>query len=198
MKKYNNLFGFGSLTGIDLPGESSGFIPDEQWKLDKLKERWYVGNSYHASIGQGFITSTPLQVANSVAAIANGGTLYSPRIVNQIKNNDGTSEVIEPVVVRKDFISAEIMEVVREGMKKTVTDGTAQPLKDMSVSVAGKTGTSQFGTEDKTHGWFVSFAPYENPEIVMVVIAEGGGDGHSLGVPVTKEVYEYYFNRDNK
>ncbi|EKE10908.1 MAG: hypothetical protein ACD_15C00179G0007 [uncultured bacterium] len=198
MKKYDNLFGFGNVTGIDLPGESSGFIPDEQWKLEKLKERWYIGNSYHASIGQGFITATPLQVANFVAAIANGGTLYSPRIVNQIKNSDGKSEIVGPAVIRKDFISEEVMRVVREGMRKTVTDGTAQPLKDMSVNVAGKTGTAQFGSEGKTHGWFVSFAPYENPEIAMVVLAEGGGDGHSSGVPVTKEVYEYYFSRDNK
>ena len=198
MKKYYNLFGLGSLTGIDLPGESSGFIPDEKWKLDRIKEKWYIGNSYHASIGQGYVTSTPLQIANFTAALANGGTLYSPRIVNQIRKNDGSSEVVDPVVLRKNFISEEIMKVVREGMRKTITDGTAQPLKDMSVDVAGKTGTAQFGSEDKTHGWFISFAPYENPEIAMVVIAEGGGDGHSSGVPVTKEVYEYYFNRENK
>ncbi|MDP1883813.1 MAG: penicillin-binding protein 2 [Candidatus Moranbacteria bacterium] len=195
MKKYNNLFGFGSPTGIDLPGESSGFIPDEQWKLDKLKEKWYIGNSYHASIGQGYITATPLQFANYTASLANGGTLYSPKIVSQIKKGDGQSEYINPDIIRKNFIDSPIMQVIREGMRKTVTDGTAQPLKDLSIEVAGKTGTAQFGSEGKTHGWFVSFAPYDNPEIAMAIIAEGGGDGHSSGVPVTKEVYEYYFNR---
>jgi len=88
------------------------------------------------------------------------------------------------------------MQVVREGMRKTVTDGTAQPLKTLSVEVAGKTGTAQFGREDKTHGWFISFAPYNNPEIALVIISEGGGDGHSSGVPITKTVYDYYFNRN--
>ena len=198
MKKYDNLFGLGSPTGIDLPGESSGFIPDEEWKLAKLKEKWYIGNSYHASIGQGYITTTPLQLANFVASIANGGTLYSPRIVSQIKKSDGQSQLVGPVVIRKNFIANSVMQVVREGMRKTVTDGTAQSLKDLPIAVAGKTGTAQFGAEGKTHGWFVSFAPYENPEIALVIIAEGGGDGHSSGVPVTKEVYDYYFNRDKK
>ncbi len=198
MKKYDNLFGLGSPTGIDLPGESSGFIPDEEWKLAKLKEKWYIGNSYHASIGQGYITTTPLQIANFVASIANGGTLYSPRIVSQIKKSDGQSQLVGPVVIRKNFIANSVMQVVREGMRKTVTDGTAQSLKDLPIAVAGKTGTAQFGAEGKTHGWFVSFAPYENPEIALVIIAEGGGDGHSSGVPVTKEVYDYYFNRDKK
>ena len=195
MKKYENLFGFGSPTGIDLPGESGGLIPDEQWKLEKIGERWYIGDSYHCSIGQGFITSTPLQLANYTAALANGGTLYVPKIVNQIKKGDGKYEITDAKIIRQNFIDESVMQVVREGMRKTVTDGTAQPLKTLPVEVAGKTGTAQFGTEDKTHGWFVSFAPYENPEIAMVVLAEGGGDGHSSGVPVTKEVYEYYFSR---
>lgn len=196
MKKYENLFGFGSPTGIDLPGESSGFIPDEQWKLDKLKERWYIGDSYHCAIGQGFVTATPLQLANFTAALANGGTLYAPKIVGQIKTSDGKVNSVSPTIIRKNFISDQVMQVVREGMRKTVTDGTAQPLKTLPVEVAGKTGTAEFGGEGKTHGWFISFAPYENPEIAMVVLAEGGGDGHSSGVPVTKEVYDYYFKRN--
>src|SRR5690606_29327317 len=76
MKKYENLFGFGEITGIDLPNERSGFIPNEQWKKDTLNEKWYIGDSYHSAIGQGFITATPLQLANYTAAIANGGTLF--------------------------------------------------------------------------------------------------------------------------
>lgn len=197
MKKYENLFGFGHPTGIDLPNESKGFIPDEQWKLDKLKERWYIGDSYHCAIGQGFITATPLQLANFTAAIANGGKLYVPKIVGQIKNNDGQIKSMTPQIINQDFISDAVMKVIREGMRKTITDGTAQLLKTLPIAVAGKTGTAEFGSEGKTHGWFISFAPYENPEIALAIIAEGGGDGHSSGVPVTKEVYEYYFNRDN-
>lgn len=193
MKKYYNLFGFGSLTGIDIGGESNGFIPDEQWKLDKLKERWYIGNSYHASIGQGYITVTPLQVANYIASVANSGTLFEPHLVSRIKKSDGSLEDVKHKVERNNFIDIDVMQVIREGMRKTITDGTAQPLKDLPIEVAGKTGTAQFGSENKTHGWFVSFAPYDDPKIALAVLVEGGGEGHSSGVPVTKEVYQWYF-----
>lgn len=193
MKKYENLFGFGETTGIDLPGEKSGFIPDEQWKKDFIGERWYIGDSYHSAIGQGFITATPLQLVNYTAAIANGGTLYSPKIVNKIKKSNG-EELIKPEIIRKNFVSSDILKVVKEGMRQTVTSGSARSLDALSVAVAGKTGTAQFGTEDGTHGWFISFAPYDNPEIAMVVLSEGGGEGSSSGVPVTKEVYDWYFN----
>ena len=195
MKKYENLFGFGNPLGIDLPGESGGLIPDEQWKLDKIGEKWYIGDSYHSAIGQGFVTATPLQLANYVATIANGGTLYSPRIVNRIKNADGEEKIISAEIIRSNFISKDVMKVVREGMRQTVESGTAQTLKDLPVAAAGKTGTAQFGTEDKTHAWFVSFAPYDNPTIAMAVLVEGGGEGHSSAVPVTKEVYQWYFSR---
>jgi penicillin-binding protein 2 len=196
MKKYENMFGLGNQTKIDLLNESVGLIPSEQWKLDNVGERWYIGDSYHCAIGQGFILTTPLQVANYTAAIANGGTLYQPRLVNNIKKSDGTIENVPPVVLNSNFIPKDVMTVVREGMRKTVTDGTAQPLKDLPVAVAGKTGTAQYGSEDKTHGWFIAFAPYDNPEIAIAIIAEGGGEGHSTGVPVTKDVFEWYFTRN--
>ncbi len=193
MKKYENLFGFGEATGIDLPGELKGFIPSEEWKLNYKKEKWYIGDSYHCAIGQGFVLTTPLQLANYVSAIANGGTLYSPKIVNQIRRNNGEDEYVQPEIIRKNFISKDIMQIIREGMRQTVTAGTAQSLKDLPVAIAGKTGTAQFGEEDKTHAWFVSFAPFDDPKIAMVVLVEGGGEGHSSAVPVTKEVYEWYF-----
>lgn len=197
MKKYANLFGLGSATGIDLPGELSGFIPSEQWKLDKIGERWYIGDSYHSAIGQGFITVTPLQIANYISAIANGGTLYQPRIVNRIQKNNGETQNIPPVVIRKNFIPADVLKIVHEGMRQTVESGTAQSLNNLPVAVAGKTGTAQFGPKgEETHGWFVSFAPYDNPEIVLVILAEGGGEGHSTGVPITKDVYQWYFSKE--
>jgi penicillin-binding protein 2 len=196
MKKYENLFGLGSPTGIDLPGESSGFIPSEQWKLDKLAEKWYIGDSYHSAIGQGFVTVTPLQLTNYISAVANGGTLYQPRIVNHIQKSDGTVENFSPKIIRQNFVSPDILQVVREGMRQTVTGGTAQPLKDLPVEVAGKTGTAQFGVGGKElHGWFASFAPFNNPEIALVILAEGGGEGNETGVPITKEVYDWYFTQ---
>ncbi|HCO99513.1 MAG TPA: hypothetical protein DIT56_02795, partial [Candidatus Moranbacteria bacterium] len=193
MKKWYNLFGFGEPSGIDIGGEASGFIPDEKWKLDKIKEKWSVGNSYHASIGQGYVTATPLQVANYTAAVANGGTLYKPYLVSQIKKSNGENIVIQPEIIHSDFVSSDVLSVVREGMRQTVLAGTAQTLKDMPVEIAGKTGTAEFGSEDKTHAWFVSFAPYNDPEIAMAVLVEGGGEGHSSALPVTKEVYQWYF-----
>jgi penicillin-binding protein 2 len=194
MKKYENLFGLGSPTGIDLPSEASGFIPSEEWKQQTLGEKWYIGDSYHCAIGQGFVTVTPLQLANYIASIANGGTLYKPELVTQIKKNDGQTINIAPQIIRSGFISPDVMQVVREGMRQTVTGGTAQPLKDLPVEVAGKTGTAQFGAGGlQEHGWFVSFAPYDNPTIAMAVLVEGGGEGFTSALPVTKDVYQWYF-----
>lgn len=197
MKKYENLFGLGDLSGIDLPGEMKGLIPDENWKMEKIGERWYTGDSYHASIGQGFIVATPLQLANYTAAIANGGTLFSPKIVNSIRKINGEEEFIVPEVLRKNIAPDWIMQTVRDGMRQTITEGTGIQLNDLPFSSGGKTGTAQFGSENKTHAWFISFAPFENPEIAMVVLLEGGGEGHSSSVPVTKEVLKWYFERKN-
>lgn len=196
MKKYNALFGLGEKTGIDLSSEVSGFIPDEAWKKETIGERWYVGDSYHASIGQGFVTATPLQMAMAVSAIANGGTLHQPKIVSQVRSADGETESLPPVVRRANLADAHTLAVVREGMRLTVTEGTAQQLNDLPVEVAGKTGTAQFGTEEKTHGWFESFAPYEKPEIVLLVMFEGQAKEDTYNaVPVTHEVLKWYFER---
>lgn len=197
MKKYDELFGLGEKTGIDLPSEAAGFVPDEAWKQKTLGERWYVGDSYHAAIGQGFVTATPVQMAAAVCAIANGGTLYQPKIVSQAVDVSGESVAFSPVVKRKDFVDDRILKTVREGMRLTVTEGTAQQLKDIGVAVAGKTGTAQFGTQEKTHGWFESFAPYDNPSIVLVVMMEGQLKEDTYNaVPVTQEVLEWYFDRN--
>jgi len=198
IKKYANLFGLGLTTGIDIPGETQGLIPDQAWKQGWFGERWYVGDDYHCAIGQGFITATPLQLANYAAAIANGGTTYRPHLVDYIKKIDGSEEKVEPEVLNKNFISPSNIEVIREGMRQTVTSGTAQPLKDLPVQVAGKTGTAQFGGGNKTHGWFISFAPYDNPQIAMAVLVEGGGEGFSTAEPVTRAVYQWYFEERNK
>jgi penicillin-binding protein 2 len=193
MKSYAEKFGYGSISGIDIPGESDGLLPDQDWKKEKIGERWYIGDDYHASIGQGFVTATPLQVVNSVAAIANGGTLYEPRTVSQVREPDGRVSQRKPRVIRDRIADPEIIRIVREGMRQTVTEGTAMSLSGLSLPVAGKTGTAQFGTKEKTHGWFVSFAPYDDPTIAMIVLVEGQGEETYNAVPVTKEIYEWYF-----
>ncbi|MDD2766550.1 MAG: penicillin-binding protein 2 [Candidatus Moranbacteria bacterium] len=197
MKKYENLFGYGSKTNIDIPGEADGFIPDPQWKKDVIGERWYIGDDYHASIGQGFITATPLQILNSISAIANNGTLYVPKVVAQIRSANGVVTPILPEIVRKDFMDTNILRIVREGMRKTVTEGTAQSLQTLPIEVAGKTGTAQFGNEEKTHGWFVSFAPFEQPTLSMIVLVEGQGEEGYNAVPLTQSVYDWYFSQSN-
>lgn len=193
MKKYANLFGLGKALGVDIPGEASGLMPDRAWKQNKLEEKWYVGDDYHCSIGQGFDTATPLQMANLSAALANGGKVLRPHFTHSIKKPDGSEEKIEPKVLNENFISHQNMQVIREGMRQTIESGSARSLSDLNVAVAGKTGTTQFGGEGKTHGWFISFAPYDNPTIAMAVLMEGGGEGSSTAVPVSKEVYKWYF-----
>lgn len=196
MKKYDFLFGYGAPSGIDIPGEASGFLPDPEWKQKKFNERWYIGDDYNSAIGQGYITATAVQVANAIATIANGGTLYKPKIVGSIRQINGHETKVEPEVTRANFIDPNILQVVREGMRETVTDGTALSLKTLPVPVAGKTGTAQFGNQERTQGWFVSFAPYDDtPEIVLSVLFEGQDKTFTYnGVPVTKAVYEWYFS----
>lgn len=198
MKKYEELFGYGQKTGIDTGGEVAGLLPDANWKKEKIGERWYIGDDYNSSIGQGYVTATPLQVLNSIVAIANGGTLYEPRIVSQIRSYDGKVTPVPTKVIREKFVDSNILRIVREGMRETITEGTAQALADLPIEVAGKTGTAQFGNESKTHGWFVSFAPYETPELALVVLVEGQGEEGYNAVPVTKDVYSWYFGREKK
>ncbi len=200
MNSYARLFGLGDSLGIDLPWEADGNIPTEEWKFKNFGENWYIGDSYHDVIGQGFITTTPLQMANATATIANGGRLFRPQVVNKIKKSDGKEEILNSQIIRENFFSRKSIEITREGMRETVAgeSGSARSLNELEVKSAGKTGTAQFGSEDKTHSWYTSFAPYDNPEIAMAVLVEGGGDGHSFAVPATKDIYRWYFEERNK
>lgn len=197
MKKYLQDFGLGRFANIDLPGEENGLIPDKEWKeKERPDENWYLGDTFHAAIGQGDIQATPLQMAMAVAAIANNGVLYRPQLVDKIL--DAKRDIIKDIpvkVVNRDFIKSANLKIVREGMRQAVISGSAGLLADLPVAVAGKTGTAQFGDDGKTHAWFVGFAPYQQPEIVLAVIIEEGGEGHAAAVPVAKEVLEWYFNQ---
>ncbi|MFA4942225.1 MAG: penicillin-binding protein 2 [Patescibacteria group bacterium] len=194
MMKYAALFGLDKVTGIDLPNEASGFLPSPKWKEDTKNEVWYIGDTYHAAIGQGDITATPLQVANYTAAIANGGTLYEPHVVQKIlDHNNNLVREIEPVVIRSNFIDQKNIQIVREGMRQTVTDGSGRNLNSLAVTVAGKTGTAQWSSVRDPHAWFIGFAPYDNPEFAITVLVEEGKEGSSVAVPIAKEILQYYF-----
>ncbi len=193
MKKYENLFSFGEKTNIDLPGEASGLVPDPLWKEEIIGERWYIGNTYHASIGQGYMQSTPLQVAVATSIIANRGVRYDPKIVSHVRSSDGS--ILYKAENNKQVLPIEkkFFDIAGEGMRQTVTEGTAMMLNDLPIEVAGKTGTAEYGVEDKTHGWFTSFAPYRNPEIVLTILIESQENDGYHAVPITKKVYEDYF-----
>ena len=194
--EYDMLFGLGTTTGVDLPSENSGFLPDEEWKKEELGERWYIGDTYHLSIGQGFLLVTPIQVANFTSVFANRGTLHKPHLVSKIINRKGdVIKKVPPQVIRENFIKPYNLEVVRQGMRMTVTQGSARSLGNLGVEVAGKTGTAQWASEEDPHSWFTCFAPYKKPEIVVTVLVEEGGEGTHTAVPITKEIIKYYFDK---
>jgi penicillin-binding protein 2 len=191
--EYASRFGFGRLTNIDLPGEVAGFLPSKIWKEQTLGERWYLGDTYNLSIGQGYLLVTPLQAALLTSYFANSGLVYQPHWLKEIKQGDKV-EVYQPTVALQNIISPENLQVIREGMREAVVKGTAQSLQSVSVPVAGKTGTAQFNRNKVAHSWFASFAPYTNPKIAMVVLVEEGGDS-GLAVKITREFMEWYFSR---
>ncbi len=192
--KYLKLFGFGSPLGIDLPGETGGLVPSPEWKKSVKKENWFTGDTYNVSIGQGDVLVTPLQLTAAISAIASDGILYKPRIVSKITDTDGkTIKEFKPEIIRSANIDKEKLQIVKEGMRQAVTEGSVYFLKDLAVKVAGKTGTAQVtNTFRKTNAWFTGFAPYDNPEIALSVIIEGAGEGSSAAVPVARRVFEWY------
>lgn len=192
---YLELFGLGEKTGIDLPGEASGLVPTPSWKEKEKKEPWYLGDTYLLSIGQANLLVSPLQIANYTAAISNGGILYEPQLTKEILDPEGKPiKEFKSEVIRKLPVSGENLSIVREGMRKTITSGTAQLLSSLKVEVAGKTGTAQFGAfNEKSHAWFTAFAPYNKPQIVLTVLVEEGGEGSQVAVPIAREILEWYF-----
>lgn len=197
LKDYFHRFGLGVSTGIDLPGEASGLAPDPEWKRRQRGEDWYVGDTYHTAIGQGGMLATPLQIALATATLANGGTRYLPYMVKRVSGTgedrkEGHATVVAAAVPRADTV------VPRQGMRAAVLEGSSHLLNDLAVPVAGKTGTAQTG-RGTSHAWFTSFAPFENPRIVLTLVFEEGGEGNAVAVPVAKEIYQWYIgNRIKK
>jgi len=192
--KYLELFGLGQKSGIDLPGEETGFVPTVDWKNKTTGEQWYIGDTYNLSIGQGNLLVTPLQVANWTATVANGGTLYKPHLVKEISTNGQVTHEIDKEVVNQGMISPENIEIVRQAMRQTVISGTARSFYALPVEVAAKTGTAQWRNDRPNHAWFTCFAQFENPEIVVTVLIEEGVEGSSTAAPVTRDLLNWYFD----
>ena len=201
IKKYLNLFGWGEKTNIDFPGEKDGLVPDPKWREEHftgVNKIWGRGHTYHLSIGQGDVSATPLQLAMSSASIANNGILYEPRMVEKIIDSAGNEQFTEAKIIRQDFISKENLEVVRQGMRQTVTgknspQASAVILNSLPVKSAAKTGTAQTGVKEHYHNWVTVFAPYENPEIVLIIMIEYVEGDQVVVLPVAKEILNWYF-----
>ena len=211
LSSWSKKMGLGDRTGIDLPGEVGGTVPDPAWKKEQLDEQWYLGDTINMSIGQGFLETTPIQVNQYTNFIANGGTIFRPHILKNLVQVDD-----------KNFVSRKNIEIIKEGLKGACeTGGTGYPLfnfkvrndklkideldyvKDASaganfvhVTMGCKTGTSEAHGEDaKSHAWFTVFAPYYNPEISITVLAENAGQGSDIAAPVARDIMRVYFER---
>jgi len=202
MKKYLDLFGWGDKTGIDLPNEVAGFVPDKDWKKETFGESWRDGDTYNMSIGQGFLGISPIEVATAFSAIANGGTLYQPQAVKEIIDNSSGSikveEEIKPKIIRQNFIDPQNLQIVREGMRQAVTGANSPQasstlLNSLSVAVAAKTGTAELGN-NYYNNWISIFAPYDNPQIVLMLLIGNVKGTQAAVLPVAKNILEWYFN----
>lgn len=182
--KWSEKFGLKDRTGIDLPGETVGLVPSPEWKKAVKGERWYLGNTYHLSIGQGDLTSTPIATHRLSAVMASGG-----KLCNLFLNQSISSTCTDLKIDQQTF------EVVKLGMKAACDPGgTGVPFFEFPVEVGCKTGTAETFEEDVTHAWFTVFAPYDNPEYVVTVLIEKGGEGSKVAAPVAREILDFIYN----
>ncbi|HHD92147.1 MAG TPA: penicillin-binding protein 2 [Candidatus Portnoybacteria bacterium] len=194
---YLKLFGLGQKTNIDLPSENPGLVPSNKWKKSRIGYSWYIGDTYHLSIGQGYLLITPLQMAMALSAVANGGILYQPQLIDKILNYDKIIKAFQPIIARHNFIDPKNINIAKEGMRQAVISGTARQLNDLPVTAGGKTGTAEVA-RGKPHSWFVGFAPYENPQILLLVLVENGGEGYQVAEPIADHVLKWWFERKLK
>ncbi len=210
--KWSKLFGLGSPTGLHLDREMPGLVGSPAWKLARFHKPWHEGDTLSVAIGQGYNLATPLQMAQVVEAIANGGRIYEPRLVEKVDSPAG--EVIfqpAPVLKSQMHISPGTLDQVRKGLSGVVNEerGTGRGAQIPGLEVAGKTGTAQIVTLEKekrerdrrgktsyhyeNHAWFVAFAPVEDPEIAVAVLVEHGGGGGAVAAPLARRIIAAYF-----
>jgi penicillin-binding protein 2 len=210
--KYGRMLGFGAPTGIDLPGEAAGIMPDPAWKEQTFSEPWSIGNTYHEAIGQGYVAVTPIQLLNAYAAVANGGTLYVPHLLKEVQDAQGNVILTkQPEVLRQLAMNPDDLRTIREGARKVVTSNHA-PMPNAKLWIAGKTGTAEFGLSSGKdsagrnklgfHNWFVSYLPQQDntdptAKIAMVVFTFDSSRGLcetclNPAIAISQRVYEQY------
>ena len=227
LSEYAKALGYAQTSGIELPGEADGLIPDPTWKRINQSENWSIGDTYIATIGQGYVLATPLQVLESMATIANDGKHMKPTIIKEIVDSEGNVvKAFEPTMlwdITKDpvidilddngnstgkykSIDSWAVKELQAGLREVVVSGTAKNVfKDLSIPSAGKTGTAEYCDDVAqakglcvtnswpTHSWYVGYAPYDNPEIVVVAFVYNGGEGASVAAPIVEQVMSAYF-----
>ncbi|MDR1926800.1 MAG: penicillin-binding protein 2, partial [Endomicrobium sp.] len=196
LEKYAKKFYLDHKTGIDLPNEKKGFIPNPEWKNSKLKMPWFQGDTIIFAIGQGALCVTPLQMACMISVVANNGVYRKPYIVEKVVDFNGN----EVYKCRLEFdnkleLSDETWKLLHQALTETVENGTGRKCKIPGIKIAGKTGTAQ-NPQGKDHAWFVSYAPVDDPEIAIAVIVEHGGGGGLNAVPICRKIYEAYFSKE--
>lgn len=181
IEKYVRMFGFGTTTGIDFPGEKKGVIPDPEWKKANFDgEMWRIGDTYNTAIGQYGFQVTPLQVVRAVAALANEGTLLVPTLIK-----DSTPKISGTISLDQSYYR-----IVKEGMRLGVTEGTSHALGSATVEVASKTGTAQIGlNKDQVNSWVVGFWPYEDPQYAYAVVMERGSKNNQFGAVLVMQEF---------
>ncbi len=215
MHDYLSQFGFGSVTGIDVPGEGKGILPSREWKRSLLAEPWYPGETVIAAIGQGFNVVTPLQLANAVATLVNGGTRYAPRLLYAAKpaGVEKAKRVSAPVELQVPVKNPEDWQAILDGMDRVVNGlrGTARSVAvNARYRIGGKTGTAQvyklgkdknYNVDEvaqhlRDHALFVAFAPVEAPRIAVAVVVEHGGGGSTAAAPVARATIDAWLDQE--
>lgn len=213
LSNYVKTFGFGAKTGIALNNEKQGIVPSSEWKKKAFGVKWYEGETISVSVGQGYLLTTPLQLVNAYAGIANGGTLYTPQVIEEITTPTGqTIKNFSPEPRGKIGVSDKTLGYVKDALRGVTHDdgGTARFLKAANLGIAGKTGTAQVAKlikrtknvesieyKYRDHAWFAGYAPYDDPQIAVAVIVEHGGFGASAAAPVARELFKAYLGRDS-
>jgi penicillin-binding protein 2 len=211
LANWAKLFGLGAKTGIDLPDEVVGVVPTASYKKQEWNEDWYLGDTYNMSIGQGFVASTPIQMANVMAATVNGGKLYQPQMVKEVVDSDGNViRPFAPKLIRQIPVDQANLELIKQGMRDNMIvsgvtpygtrfNGTAWTDEVPGINMIAKTGTAEYGDQLDpatghlpTHGWFVAAAPMNNPKVVLAVFVDNGRGSQEAG-DLAKRIMTSYF-----
>jgi len=187
--------GMGPRNNIDLPFETRGIIPSTDYmNLNFGEQYWGIGDLMSLGVGQGMVSVSPLQMAVAVSLIANGGYKVQPHIVKEIHHSDGRINFTQPYKERIEWVKPEYLTAVGEGMRKVVTEGSSRYYTDIpDIPTAGKTGTSQ-NPHGQDHGWFIAYAPYDNPQIAIAVLTENSGYGSISAAPIASLLIEQYLS----